>query len=191
MMRSAHWRRMALPILLLAAAACGKQDARANADPNAPAVVKAPPVVLASDTEKKIDTTHNVPMMLAKTTMTRNYAILGMAISRGDRQMIGLQYAPDAKLTTPAGTMTGANAIEHLYSGLTGLKTFQRMSLVTKIVDSTIADSGMYVMVIKRAGVADSSVERGNYAAVWRVRAEPQEWFMTKDHLYPVPRKSK
>jgi hypothetical protein len=192
MMRSAHWRRMALPILCLIVSACDKRDARASAaDPNAPAVVKAPPVVLPSDTEKKIDTTHNVPMLLAKSTIARNYAILGMAISRADRQMIALQYSTDAKLTTPGGTFIGANAIVQSYSGLTGLKTFVRQSLVTKIVDSTVADSGMYAIVIKRAGSADSTVQRGNYSALWRVRAEPEEWVMSSDHLYPVQAKPK
>jgi hypothetical protein len=190
-MRSAHWRGMALSILSLTAAACSKPDARANAaDPNTPAVVKAPPVVLASDTAKKPDSAA-VSMLLAKTTTARNYAILGFAISRGDLQMVGAQYSPEAKLTTPSGTYAGKNAIAHLYAGLVGLKTFQRTSRMTTLKDSTVADSGTYTMVIKRAGAADSSVEHGSYSSLWRVHPEPLEWVMWSDHLYPVPRKAK
>jgi hypothetical protein len=190
-MQSALWRGMALAVLCLASAACNKPDARANAaDPNTPAVVKAPPVVLASDTAKKPDTTE-ISMLLAKTTTARNYAILGLAIARGDQAMVGAEYGPDAKLITPSGTFTGKNAIVHLYSGFVGLKSFQRISRVTTIKDSTVADSGSYAMVIRRAGAADSTVERGSYSSLWRVHAEPLEWVMWSDRLYPVPRKAK
>ena len=190
MMLSAHWRGMAFPVLCLAIAACGKPGARANAaDPNTPAVVKAPPVILPGDTVKKVATTV-VSMQTAKTTTARNYALLGAAISFGDQQMIGAQYAPNATLTTAAGNTVGNAAIVHVFKELKGLKDFTRVSRVTTIADSTVIDSGTYTIVLKRAG-ADSTVERGSYSSVWRIQPEPIEWFMSRDHLYSAPRKAK
>jgi len=188
-MRSAHRLGMALCILCAAVSACGKQDARARAaNPDTPAVVKVAPPILPGDTAKRRDTTV-VSVETAKATMSRNYAVLGAAISFGDQKMVAAQYAPTASLSTPDGTFNGKAAIVHELARLRGLKDFTRMSFVTSIVDSTVSDSGKYVMVVKRAG-ADSSVERGAYAAIWRIHPEPLEWVMTQDHLYPMGKKN-
>lgn len=191
MMQSAHWRGMALPILCLTIAACGKPDAKAAdpkaTDPNAPAVVKAPPVILPSDTAKKPDP-NAVSMEYAKVTMARDFAVLAAAISFGDKQMIAAQYAPDATLITPIGSFQGKEAIVAQFAGMRGLKNFQRLSRKTSIVDSTVVDSGVYEIVLKRPG-ADSLAEQGTYASVWRVHPEPMEWVMTSDHLYPSKKK--
>ena len=75
MMRFNHRFRMSAPLILpLAIAACAKPDARANAaDPNTPAVVKAPPLVLPSDTASKV-----VPPVIstddARFKVSQNYA---------------------------------------------------------------------------------------------------------------------
>jgi hypothetical protein len=180
---------MALPILCLAISACSKPDAKAAADPNAPAVVRAPQPTLPGDIARKVDTAAAVGMLMAKSTTARNYAILSMALARGDYQMVGLQYAPDATLTTPGGVTPGRDRIVRLLANLRGLTLFHRVSIATKIVDSTVVDSGTYTMVIKKTA-ADSSVERGSYSAIWRIHPQPMEWVMTTDHLYPVPRKS-
>ncbi len=193
MMQSARWRGMALPILCLAITACGKPDSKAAdpkaVDPNAPAVVKAPPIVLPSDTAKKPDPTA-VTMENAKVTMARDFGVLAAAISFGDKQMIAAQYAPDATLVTPNGSFQGKEAIVAQFAGMKGLKVFQRLSRKTSIVDSTVLDSGVYEIVLKRAG-ADSLYEQGVYASVWRVHPEPMEWVMSSDHLYPSKKKGK
>jgi hypothetical protein len=71
------------------------------------------------------------------------------------------------------------------------LRDFRRRSLVTRIVDSTVIDSGTYVILTKRPG-ADSLFERGRYATVWRIHAPPMNWLIMHDHLYrETQRKSK
>ncbi len=190
-MRSAHWRGMALPILCLIVTACGKQGARANAsDPNAPAVVKAPPVVLASDTAKN-KAEPVVEQDVAINIVSRNYALAGAAFSMLDPKLIVAAYDPYAEVTTPNGTFTGITAIlKELKSfGMDGsVKEFNRQSLVLKIVDSTVVDSGYY-QVIRKSARSDSTVERGAYAAEWRIH--PGHWLMTKDHLYAAKKVAK
>lgn len=184
MMRSAHLRGMALPILCLIVTACGKKDARANAnDPNAPAVVKAPPVVLTSDTAKKV-VEPVVAQDVATNMVSRNYALAGAAFAMLDPKLINAEYDPEATVTTPNGTFTGMTAIlkEFKSFGMDGtVQQFNRQSLVLKVVDSTVIDSGYY-QVIRKTARADTTVERGAYAAEWRIH--PVDWLMTKDHLY-------
>jgi hypothetical protein len=195
-MRSAHWRGMALTILCLAVTACAKPDARANAsnaaDPNTPAVVTAPPPVLPSDTIRKV-----IPPVVtadaARMTLSRDYAVLGAAFAFGDQKMIVSSYAPTAELTTPNGTFTGQTAIVKEYKsfGMDGsVKEFSRRSARLNVVDSTVVDSGTFTVVRARTR-ADSTVESGAYASVWRIHAPPDDWVMTKDHLYPAKKNKK
>jgi hypothetical protein len=192
-MLSAHWRGMALPILCLAITACGKPDARAKAaDPNTPAVVRVPPPILASDTARK-EVEPVVTTDAARMTLSRNYALLGAGLSFIDPKLLAAAYAPAAELTTPNGKFTGQAAIlkEYQSFGMDGsVMAFQRQSAVLKVVDSTVADSGTYTVVRKRDR-ADSTVERGAYASVWRIQSQAMEWVMTKDHLYPVTKKKR
>ncbi len=192
MMQSARWRGMALPILCLVITACSKPDARANAaDPNAPAVIKAPPPILASDTAKK-----EVPPLIEdgelRTQLSKLYALAGAGLSFVDPKLISAAYAPTAQLTTPNGTFTGTQAIlkEYQSFGMDGsVKDFQRQSAKRTIVDSTVVDSGAYLVVRQRAKAA-AITEQGAYAAEWRIHAPPMEWVMTKDHLYPAKKKA-
>ena len=190
-MLSAHWRGMALPILCLAIIACGKPDARAKAaDPNTPAVVRVPPPILASDTARK-EVEPVVTTDAARMTLSRNYALLGAGLSFIDPKLLAAAYAPAAELTTPNGKFTGQAAIlkEYQSFGMDGsVKEFSRQSAKLKIVDSTVADSGTYTVVRKRDR-ADSTVEHGAYASVWRIQSPPMEWVMTQDHLYPATKK--
>jgi hypothetical protein len=183
MMRSAHWRRMALPILCFIVSACGKQNAQAN-DPNAPAVVKAPPVILASDTAKK-----PVPPVVTEDAALQHiladYALLAAAISLGDRKLIAEKYAAGGRVITSDTTFVGSAAISNGLGRLgfkNSLRDFQRSPRVTKVVDSTVVDSGTYAMISKRPG-SESLIERGSYASVWQIRPAPLDWFMTEDHL--------
>jgi hypothetical protein len=190
-MRSAHWRGMALPILCLAMIACGKPDARANAaDPNTPAVVKVPPPILPGDTARK-EVEAVVSIDAARTKLSSNYSLLGAGLVYVDRKLLARAYSPTAEFTTPNGKFTGQAAIVKEYEsfGLDGsVKEFQRQPAVTKVVDSTVVDSGRYTVVRKRTG-AIPSVEQGAYASIWRIHPPPMEWLMTQDRLYPATKK--
>ena len=191
MMRSAHWRGMALPILCLAITACGNPDARAKTDPNAPAVVKMPPPVVATDTVKEV-----VPPVVepqdARTTVLRNYALVGAGLAFRDAKLLASFYAPDAVLTTPNGTATGKQAILKEYASFAmdgSVSEFTRESTVLQVVDSTVLDSGSYIA--KRKGGRGPTTETGAYASVWRIHPPPMDWVMTKDHLYSPKKKAK
>jgi hypothetical protein len=197
-MSSAMRRGMALPILCCLAGACSgnKADPRAAAkDPNVAAVVRGPAVVLPSDTMKP-DTTRPpvVAITDAQRSIATNFAILGAAIAFGDRRMIAANYDANADVITPDTTYKGSVAIANGFANLgpaKSLRDFRRRSLVTKIVDSTVVDSGAYVILSKRSG-ADSLFERGRYATVWRIHAPPMNWLIVHDRLYREPsRKSK
>jgi hypothetical protein len=190
-MRSAYWRGMALPILCLTIAACSKPDARrVAADPNSPAVIKLPPPVLPGDTVRKV-VEPVVTTEIARMTLSHDYALLAGGFAFVDENLLAGAYAPTAELVTPNGSFKGRAAIlkEFHSFGMDGsVKAFQRQSATLKIVDSTVADSGTYTVVRKRART-DSTVERGVYASVWRIHPAPMDWVMTRDHLYPATKK--
>jgi hypothetical protein len=194
MMRSTRWRGMAVSLVACTAIiACGKPDARANAaDPNTPAVVRVPPPVLPSDTARKpVETKTVVSWEEARTTVSRDYAMLGAALAFSDPKLLLSSYSPTAVLTTPNGTFTGSDAILKEYRGFGmdgSVKAFNRQSQVLKVVDSTVVDSGVYTFVRKRDR-GDSTVTRGTYATVWQIVPPPKDWVMTKDRLYPAVKK--
>jgi len=61
------------------------------------------------------------------------------------------------------------------------LADFQRRTQRHLLVDSTVIDSGAFLITIKRAG-ADSVYERGSYATRWRIKADGN-WVMEQDVL--------
>lgn len=193
-MRSAHWRGLALSVVtFIGIAACGKPDASANAsDPNTPAVVKVPPIVFPSDTARKqVRVDSAATWEEARATVSRDYAALGAAFTYADPKLLLSSYSPTAVLTTPNGTFTGHEAILKEYRGFGmdgSVRAFNRQSQVLKVVDSTVADSGIYTFVRKRKG-ADSTVTRGTYATVWQIVPPPKDWVITKDRLYPATKK--
>jgi hypothetical protein len=195
MSNTAIRRALALPMLCVLVAACGRKAQPAKAsDPNAPAVVKLPLPVLASDTAKP-DTmqSHLEKTNAALAELLTNYSVLGTAVVLGDRRMIGMQYAPDAVLVTPDSTYRGlvavANALAELSSSRS-LRAFRRRSLALKIVDSTVIDSGSYTLISKRPG-ADSLLERGVYIANWRMHPPPLVWVIKKEEMRPSAPKRK
>ena len=193
-MRSAHCRGLALSVVAsLALSGCSKPADQANAaDPNTPAVVRVPPPVLPSDTATKPKEVKTVVSWdEARSTVSRNYALLGAAFTYSDPKLLASSYSPTAVLTTPNGTFTGQDAIvkEFRSFGMDGsVKAFNRQSQVLKVVDSTVVDSGIYTFVRKRNG-ADSTVTRGTYATVWQIIPPPKDWVVMKDHLYPATKK--
>lgn len=183
-------RGMALSVLCSCAWACGRKPEAAKAlDPRVPAVVQLPPPVLPSDTAKP-DTMmqHRERIRLARRELVPNYAILGAAMVFGDRRMIASHYAPDAVFLTPDTTLTGSVAIANALAAQgppRSLVEFNRTSIDVTIIDSTVADSGTYKAIAKRAGARDSTIERGSYVATWRVHAPPLHWVITRDEIRP------
>lgn len=178
---------MALAISCACVSACGggaKPADTARAD--APAVVKLPPPVLASDTLKP-DTmeSHVQRMSMVRGTLAGNYAVLGAAITFGDRRMIASFYTPDAMLSTPDSTYRGVAPIANALAALgppKSMRAFNRMSVVLRVVDSTVIDSGTYSIVSARQGI-DSIVEHGTYMSRWRINPAPMSWTLTSDRL--------
>jgi hypothetical protein len=187
MLTTAARRGMVLALLCSGAAACERRAKPANTErADAPAVVKVPPLVLASDTAKP-DTmqAHADRVNLVRTTLATNYSVLGAATVFGDRRMIASIYAPDAELSTPDSLYRGLAAIANALAALgppKSLRSFDRMSRTLRIVDSTVIDSGTYVMVSARAGTK-SVVDRGSYVSRWRIRPAPAAWVLTYDQL--------
>jgi ketosteroid isomerase-like protein len=193
MIRSAKWRGVALPILCLAMSACGNPDARPkNNDPNAPAVVKAPLPLVATDTQHP-----PVPPVVepsdARATVLKNYALVGAGLALRDAKLLAAFYAPDAVLTTPNGTAKGKDAILREYRSFAmdgSVAEFQRQSIVLQVTpDSMVLDSGAYIA--KRKGGRGTTTETGAYASVWRIHPPPMDWVMSKDHLYGPVKKAK
>lgn len=198
MKASALLRGMTFTMACVVGVACSnkpKADARSAAnDPYAPAIVRGAPIILPGDTLKP-DTAakHAAAADEVRRELNTDYSVLGAAIVFGDPNMIGASYAADARLVTPDSTVTGVAAIARTLSKLgpaKSLREFQRRSLATRVVDSTVTDSGTFIVFTKRAG-ADSILERGHYATMWRMHAPPFHWLITRDRLYPDPAQKK
>ena len=183
-MQTANRRGMALPILCLLMAACDRQDTRgtAKSDPNAPAVVDLgrpkPPAAEPAPPRPIVDETQ----LVAK--LAGGYSLLAAAMVNGDARMVGTLYAPDAELSMPDGDWSGVANISSNLAALgrqKSLADFQRRSRRHLLVDSTVVDSGAFLITVKRAG-SDSVYERGNYATRWRIKADGN-WVMEQDVL--------
>ena len=191
-MDTALRRGMALAALILAVSACTNNSGStpgAKDDPYKPAVVKVPPIVLASDTAKP-DTMqqHRMKMDAIRLKLAENYAVMDAAISHHDTRMLSVMYAPDAQLTTSDSLFEGARPIAVGLAQLSvarSVRSFSRQSSGFAVVDSTVTDSGSYVILSQRTG-ADSLFERGKYVTSWRVHNEPLAWAIHRDHLVPV-----
>ena len=185
-MQNIYWRGRVLPFLCLAVFACGKSEVDSKNDPNKPAVVKVAPPVLASDTAKKI-----VPPVVdpdaAKLKVSSAYSLMGASLSFEDARTLMSNYAPTAELTTSDSAFKGSRAIATMYARLAAgkrLKAFDRASRAFHLIDSTVIDSGLYKIVLKKSAASnDSLVETGTYATEWRIHPEPMLWVITKDHL--------
>ena len=194
MLTAAARRGVALAVLCCTATACPQEPKPVNTTAAAPAVVTLPPPILPSDTAKP-DTmpAHVEKMNRARSATTEGYAVLGAAIVFGDRRMIASFYSPEATLTTPDSTYRGLVAIANALAVLgppKSLRSFDRRSLVTTIVDSTVVDSGTYVAVAGRKG-ADSTIERGAFLTRWRMHPPPMHWVMTSDRLFGPSKKAR
>lgn len=198
-------RRLYLPLaVFIGIAACGspaKQDA-APPDRNAPAlepgVISVPSTVQpaapgASDAPKSA----LIPSDPVQRTVpvSSGYSVATATMLMNDARVLGQVYAPNAVLRTPDSTVTGMPAVVRQLLSLARSKSladFRRTSLGSRILDdSTLLDSGTYVMVLRRSE-KDSVFERGRYAATWRARKDITQWVILDDYLKPdQPAKAK
>lgn len=198
-------RRLYLPlVVLIGITACGSPAKQETTPPdrNAPALepgvismpskATAPAPVVSAAPKPAIIPEDLVQRM---TPVTAGYSLATATMINNDARMLGQLYAPNAVLRTPDSTVTGMPAVVRQFISLARSKSladFQRSSLGTRILDdSTLLDSGTYVMVLKRSP-KDSTLERGRYAATWRARTDVTKWMILEDVLNPKqPAKAK
>ncbi|MBW7932260.1 MAG: nuclear transport factor 2 family protein, partial [Gemmatimonadaceae bacterium] len=178
-------------------AACGasaKPDAP-PADPKAPATEPAvvavplnlPHLAVDTNTKPKSNLIPEDPTQ-RQIAVADGYSLAATTMILQDGRTLASLYHPDAVLHTPDSTVTGAPAVTRQLLTLArnkSLSEFQRTSNGIRIVDdSTLVDSGSYVMVLKRTA-KDSVFERGKYATKWRARADVTKWVMLDDQFRP------
>ena len=158
-------------------------------DPNKPAVVKGPPVVLPSDTAK-VDSTQLTKdrIEVARSQTRGQYALLVAAAGFGDRRTVAGIYAPEMVLKTPDSVYNGqAAAVAAIISLVhrNSIIEIRRVSEVMRLLpNDVVADSGSYVMVGRRDG-GTGIVERGVYSATWKRQENGAKWTMLSDRLIP------
>ncbi|MBA4071138.1 MAG: hypothetical protein C0497_04770 [Gemmatimonas sp.] len=122
------------------------------------------------------------------TPVSAGYSLVTATMLMNDARVLGQIYAPHAVLRVPDSTVTGMPAVVRQLLSLARSKSladFQRLSLGTRILDdSTLLDSGTYVMTLRRSP-KDSVLERGRYAATWRARTDITKWVILEDYLKP------
>lgn len=182
------WSTCLSIVCLVTLAACTNADDARKVDPNLPAVVHGPPIILPSDTARP-DTMpeYRERMEAAQRELIPQYSVLGAAAVFGDRRMLASIYSPGATLRLSDSTYTGGTSV------VTALADFFRRSAITDMVrqsnatnavDSIYTDSGSYLLVSKRAGAAES-LERGQYVAKWRLLPRDPRWLLLSDELTP------
>lgn len=198
-------RHLLLPVCaLLAVAACSSSTTKSAPDANTPAsepaVItvpeKLPILEQAKDTTKAMVSTLLIPAdpLKRQIAVMEGYALATATMINHDARVLSKVYAPDATLTTPDSTLSGVVAVAKHLIGLAQSKSladFQRTSRGMRIIDdSTLADSGTYVMVLKRSA-KDSVMEHGTYRSHWRARKNSSDWVILEDHLTPTAGKKR
>ena len=173
----------------VAISACAGKDA-ASSDPSRPAVVKAPQVILPSDTAKP-DTMpeHRARSTALSSELSVQYATLSASMIMGDRRTLTSFYSPQAQLRFHDSTSSGVTAVANRLIDVarrSGLTTWVRQSRVlTGHPDSIYVDSGIYVMQAKRPG-GPGRVDRGTYVSEWRHLGGPVPWVLRRDEISPT-----
>ncbi len=178
-------------VALLGAGCSTPKDAAeaAKADPNKPAVIQAPPIILPSDTAKP-DTmpAYRARMDEAVSDHRAEYSVMGAASALGDRRTLSSMFAADAVVRLGDTTFTGRDAI---VTGLvdfalrTSLREAHRFSRTLNAIGTTYTDSGTYVLISRR-GIAKPTEQRGTYVTVWnRTDGAALRWQIMRDELTP------
>jgi hypothetical protein len=175
--------------LSVAGMGCGGKADSAQGDPNRPAVVKGPPIILPADTAKP-DTmpAHQRKANSMRGALVDPYAVIAAGVGFGDPKLLGSVFAPDAVVKYGDSTYTGANNVVNSLLRMNqrqGLKDLTHASHTLNWRDSTYTDSGYYTMKYGRDG-APLREERGTYVAVWEhVGSGTSPWLLHRDVLTP------
>ncbi len=170
-------------------AACAGGESPDTSDPNRPAVVKGPPVILPSDTAKP-DTmpAYRERMQSLSGELASQYALVGAGMGFRDPALLRAVYAPDAVVVMGDSTFSG---IERIAAGLIEMGRRSGMSELNRSTrsfngkgDSIYVDSGFYIMRAERPG-GTAREERGSYVSTWRHLGGPQPWVLRRDELRP------
>lgn len=185
---------IAICAVALLSAACSESKNVADAskaDPNTPAVIQAPPIILPSDTAK-VDTmpAYRDRMSAALSEINPEYSLLTATAVLGDRRMLAATLAPDVTMRLADTTFTGRDAAVFGFTDFmlrNSVKDLLRQSRVLNAIGPTYTDSGQYLMVSQR-GVGKPVEQRGTYVSVW-TRSEKAErrWHLLRDELTPDP----
>jgi hypothetical protein len=176
-------------------AACGAPSARDTATPDPKAPATDPAVIVVPSTvpkpafpEAPKQTLIPVDRMAREVAVSQGYSLASATMILQDGRTLSQLYHADAQLKTPETTVLGNAAIvTHLMmlARDKSLRGFNRTSRRIDVLDdSTLSDSGSYVMVLKRSS-ADSVLERGQYTTRWRARQDITRWVMLEDHIMP------
>lgn len=181
---------VALAAGTLAVAGCKARDSdSAAADPSRPAVVKAPPVVLPSDTAKPDTMPDHIQRMAdLSRQLAEPYALIAFGAVNADRRLLTSFYGPEAVFALGDSTYKGMTAVVDALIDMgrrTGLADWSRQSwILTGHPDSIYVDSGAYVMQARRPG-GTARESRGTYVATWRHLGGPTPWVLLRDELKP------
>ncbi|MDA1080568.1 MAG: hypothetical protein O2973_02655 [Gemmatimonadetes bacterium] len=173
-----------------AANAANAANAARKVDPNLPAVVQGPPIIIPSDTARP-DTMpdYRQRMSDAARELIPQYSVLGAAAVFGDRRMLVSIYSPGAMLRLGDSTFTGgvraAAALVDLFRR-SSVNEMVRQSRSTNAIDSVYTDSGAYLMASKRGG-GETALERGTFVSKWRKLAKDPGWALEYDEITPDP----
>ena len=167
--------------LLLALVLAGSACAGPTKDTTAKTTAPAPPLIPTDRFQRQA-------------TVGGGYSLVTAMMVRADARSIVGMYAPDATLILPDTTVRNAPAIAAHWVTLAkgkSMNDFARSSLATTTLDdSTLADSGSYIMILKRTP-KDSVIERGLYTSRWRARPGIGTWVMLEDHIIPAADRKK
>lgn len=181
-----------VPAVLLSTACEPRGDVRSD-DPNRPAVVQAPPIILPHDTATP-DTmpAYRDRMAAALAELMPEYSFLAAMAVFGDRMAVAAMHAPDAVVQLGDSTFHGPVAVADAriaYFRRSSVKEMVRQSVALNAIDSTYRDSGVYLMVSHRPG-ASPVEQRGTYVTTWIRRPSDPKWVVRRDHLMPdVPKR--
>jgi acyl-CoA hydrolase len=157
-------------------------------DPNRPAVVQGPPIILPSDTAKP-DTmpAYRDRMSAALAELLPEYSFVTAMTVFGDRLALASQHTADAEVqfgdSTFRGSIVAADA-RISYFRRSSIKDMVRQSIALNAIDSVYRDSGVYLMVGQRQGGTPVE-QRGTYVTTWIRRSADPKWVIRRDHLIP------
>lgn len=175
--------------LLVVGAACGPRGDLSQADPNRPAVVKAPALILPSDTMKPDTMTpHRERMELVSRELLGQYGLVAFSLVNADRRLLASIYDTSIVLAIGDSTWRGRlpviSALTQLARSIS-MKEFSRASHHVESIGDTYLDSGSYVIVAQRAG-AKVAQQSGTYVSRWRLQPNADvRWVLLEDRLSP------